>query len=74
MRVSANLKVFKIKESNGFEPDAAVVLYHLHTRGDGCPFGGVEGGINRVVEDAIWPVIAGEVVDSKKIPFLTTVT
>ena len=39
-------------------PDAAVVLDHLHPRGDGGSLGGVEGGVNSVVEDAIGPVIA----------------
>ena len=53
-----------LKRENS-KPDAAVVLYHLHARGDGRPFGGVEGGVNRVVEDAIWPVIAAGVVVNK---------
>ena len=40
------------------KPDAAVVLNHLHPRGDGGSLGGVEGGVNSVVEDAVGPVIA----------------
>ena len=59
------VQILKFKESTGIKPDAAVVLYHLHSRSDGRPFSGVEGGVNRVVEDAIWPVIAGGVVVNK---------
>ena len=55
-------------KSTIIKPDAAIVLYHLHARCDGRPFGGVEGGVNRVVEDTIRPVIAGMVVDNKIIP------
>ena len=41
-----------------FKPDTTVILHHLHPRGDGRSLGGVEGGVDRVVQDAIGPVIA----------------
>ena len=39
-------------------PDAAIVLNHLHPRGDGGSLRGVEGGVNCVVQDTVGPVIA----------------
>ena len=39
-------------------PDAAGVLDHLHSSGDGGSLGGVEGGVNCVVQDTVGPVIA----------------
>ena len=49
-----------LKRDNN-KPDAAVVLNHLHSRGDGCPLRGVECSVYSVVQDSIGPVIAEDV-------------
>ena len=50
---------FLKREDN--KPDAAVVLDHLHPRGDGGSLGGVKCGVNSVVQNSIRPVIAEDV-------------